>query len=354
MIFIVLVSCPYGPYPGVTMKYMPQRALGNLCAEDEHVIFVVLFINKHKMGDTTLKASTLENQNVSKKQKDNVFSEPWERSDVVLVVEDKEFHVHRWMLSMQSPVFDAMFNGSFKDSTQEKIELKDDKHEAMLLFLQLLYPANMLDEDYGKVDINNENVLSIAELADKYGAKNVIKQCLKEVDDLKPENTMRLLPYAVQHESQVGKVLDIIARHISINTLANFAPELDNKSVYVQTLETKCRVYEDAIERANIVMLHLLGKSLTSAMDKEQDFTPAETQCPRHTYINPSEFRKAKQCIYCSDAYLDFFITYVFRGSDHIDMLYLPRYVQKSPPENAKDLFELLKLMDDIINSLQE
>ena len=64
------------------------------------------------MEDTTSKATTFESQNVSKKQKENIFSQPWNKSDVVLVVDDKEFHVHRSMLSMQSPVFDALFNRS--------------------------------------------------------------------------------------------------------------------------------------------------------------------------------------------------------------------------------------------------
>ncbi len=88
----------------------------------------------------------------------NIFSKPWEDSDVVLVVEDNEFHVHRYILSLQSPVFKAMFNGDFKDSQQDKVELNDDKYEAMLLFLQLLYPSNMLDE--GNASINDENICS--------------------------------------------------------------------------------------------------------------------------------------------------------------------------------------------------
>ena len=96
---------------------------------------------------------------------------------MVLVVEDNEFHVHRYILSLQSPVFKAMFNGNFKDSQQDKVELKDDEYEAMLLFLQLLYPSNMLDE--GNVSINDENIFLILEVADKYGAINVIKQCMK-------------------------------------------------------------------------------------------------------------------------------------------------------------------------------
>ena len=37
------------------------------------------------------------------------FSVPWHLSDVVLVVEDKKFYVHKGTLSMWSPVFEKMF-----------------------------------------------------------------------------------------------------------------------------------------------------------------------------------------------------------------------------------------------------
>ena len=274
---------------------------------------------------------------------DNVFSEPWDDSDAVLVVEDKEFHVHRCILSLQSPVFKAMFNGSFKDSTQEKIELKDDKHEAMLLFLQLLYPPNMLNEDYGKVDINDENVLSIVELADKYGAKNVMKQCLREVGNLEPENTMRLLPYAARHKLSVEKILDVIARHISTDTLKMFAPELGSESVHIKTLETKCRVQEDAIKQANAVMLYLLNKYVTSERDKNRNNTPVV--CAQHS-LDVEDLEQTRKCNNCLMTYKRSFID---------------RYVQRreyrttcGPLKSSMELIELLWLTEDIATSLQK
>ena len=41
------------------------------------------------------------------------FSEPWEQSDVVLLVEGQKIYVHRLMLSMCSPVFSRMFSAEF-------------------------------------------------------------------------------------------------------------------------------------------------------------------------------------------------------------------------------------------------
>ena len=280
-------------------------------------------------------------EDIQKKQKDDVFSVPWSNSDVVLVVEGKEFHVHRWMLSMQSPYFSAMFSGKFKDSSQEKIELKDDKHEAMLPFLQLLYPPNMLDEDDGKpkVDINNENVVSIAELADKYEARNVIKQCLTSVKYLQPESSMRLLPYAVRHELPVEDILDVIARHISTDKLENFAPELDDESVQVKTLMRKCRVQENAIARANTVMLYLLKKYLSLVGTHS-------VQCIEHNSLEVQKFKKARKCKNCLMTYKKKFI------DNHIQEKYEGRVGR--PLKTSEELIELLELADDISTSLQE
>ena len=43
------------------------------------------------------------------------FSEAWLFSDVVFVVEDKKFHVHRYVLAQWSPVFETMFSSEFKE-----------------------------------------------------------------------------------------------------------------------------------------------------------------------------------------------------------------------------------------------
>ena len=272
---------------------------------------------------------------------DEVFSEPWDDSDVVLVVEHKEFHVHRWMLSFQSPVFKAMFDGRFKDSTQEKIKLKGDRYEAMSVFLKLLYPPNMVDKNNGKALINNKNVLSIVELADKYGAKNIIKQCLREVKHIQPENTMRLLPYAVRYELPVEEILDIIARHISTDTLENFAPELGNDSVHIKTLQTKCSVQENALQRANTVMMYLLNKHVTA----EKNQTKKKLLCVQHNPLDVQDFKTARKCENCLMIYKRSFIdAYVYRKQYH--------GVSK-PLDTSEEFIELLKLTEDIASSLQ-
>jgi len=69
----------------------------------------------------------------------NPFSEPWEDSDLALVVEDKRFHVHRQMLSLHSPVFKAMLNTRFKEANADEIPLPGKKANEILSFLKQLY-----------------------------------------------------------------------------------------------------------------------------------------------------------------------------------------------------------------------
>ena len=68
------------------------------------------------------------------------FCEPWEDSDLIFVVEEEKFHVHRQIMSIHSPVFKAMLNSvGFKEVTATEIPLPGKKANEFLDFLELLY-----------------------------------------------------------------------------------------------------------------------------------------------------------------------------------------------------------------------
>ena len=48
------------------------------------------------------------------------FSQPWQLSDVVLVVEGERFNVHRNILGMWSEVFATMFTAQFREKTAKR------------------------------------------------------------------------------------------------------------------------------------------------------------------------------------------------------------------------------------------
>ena len=53
------------------------------------------------------KEHTTQNKEMADKGDENAFASPWNDSDMVLVVEDQELHVHKSILTLQSPVFKA-------------------------------------------------------------------------------------------------------------------------------------------------------------------------------------------------------------------------------------------------------
>ena len=65
---------------------------------------------------------------------------------IVLVVEDQELHVHKWILKSHSPVFKAMFEGNFQEAGQDTITLKEKEYKSMVQFLKILYPSTMFAE----------------------------------------------------------------------------------------------------------------------------------------------------------------------------------------------------------------
>jgi len=62
-------------------------------------------------------------------------------SDVVLVVEDQRFHVHRSTLAFCSPVFEKMFITDFKEKDTDEIPLPGKKESEIKEMLQMMYPS---------------------------------------------------------------------------------------------------------------------------------------------------------------------------------------------------------------------
>ena len=101
---------------------------------------------------------------------DQDFSEPWEQSDVVLLVEGQKFHVHRLILSMCSPVFSRMFSADFKEKGQDEIPLPEKKAAEIREMLLVIYPSSCKQVD----EINLHFLLPLAR---EYQMKTLKKKC---------------------------------------------------------------------------------------------------------------------------------------------------------------------------------
>ena len=65
---------------------------------------------------------------------------------MVLVVENEKFHVHRQILSLNSPVFEAMFKSQFKEATANEIPLPEKNASGVLDFLKITYGYQYIQE----------------------------------------------------------------------------------------------------------------------------------------------------------------------------------------------------------------
>ncbi|XP_029203945.2 uncharacterized protein LOC114967873 [Acropora millepora] len=117
------------------------------------------------------------------------FCEPWEDSDLIFVVEEEKFHVHRQIMSIHSPVFKAMLNSvGFKEVTATEIPLPGKKANEFLDFLELLY-MKKIDE----VQLNQ--VEHLLKLADEYQAGGIEDVCVKmlKCEPKSKDNAVKIL-----------------------------------------------------------------------------------------------------------------------------------------------------------------
>ena len=98
------------------------------------------------------------------------FSQPWEHSDVVLVVEEDRFHVHRCILGMLSEVFSTMFTAQFKEKTAEEVPLPGKKSAEIKEMLLVIYPTSAKP-------IDESNYAFLLDLAKEYMMAKLTEKC---------------------------------------------------------------------------------------------------------------------------------------------------------------------------------
>lgn len=182
----------------------------------------------------------------------NVFASPWKKSDVVLLVEGQEFHVHRAILMMQSPVFEAMLDGHFREASQKVITLKEKTSEGMLQFLKLLYPVNMIKKPL--IPFDDKNILKILQLADEYQAEDCMRHLLTKIVITK-NNVFKILPYATKYDGEVRKkCIRVVSSEMAITALEKKLPalEAEQPELVKELLVAKCHHLEQLLRNHGI------------------------------------------------------------------------------------------------------
>lgn len=98
------------------------------------------------------------------------FSKPSKSTDVVFLVDEQRFHVHRWVLAMWSPVFEKMFTSNFSERAKTEIPLpykRSDEFQEMLLMV------------YSNAErpVTTDNCFVLLKLAHEYQMEIVTRKC---------------------------------------------------------------------------------------------------------------------------------------------------------------------------------
>ncbi|CAL2047070.1 hypothetical protein CAEBREN_20376 [Caenorhabditis brenneri] len=114
------------------------------------------------------------------------FSEPKEHiTDVALIVEGKKVYVGKQSLAMHSKYFHTLFYSDFQEQGKQEIELDGVKYEEFIDLLNLIYPSTLI--------IDDDNVLHILKLADRFQVWFVVERCEKFLRSTKMPEVDKLI-----------------------------------------------------------------------------------------------------------------------------------------------------------------
>ena len=123
-------------------------------------------------------------------------------SDVTFVVKKADdetdskqpIPAHKFVLSISSPVFEAMFYGELAETT-DSIELPDCEYDSLLELFRYMYSDEVI--------LNGSNVMGVWYLAKKYMIPSLDEKCTKYLqDNLNPSNVFSILPSAQKYEEK--------------------------------------------------------------------------------------------------------------------------------------------------------
>lgn len=131
-----------------------------------------------------------------------------EFSDVTLRVKTKQFHAHRNVLTIKSPVFAAMFRLDMKEKRQSTVSINDIDCDVFGEFLRFVYA--------GKVEQIGKYANQLLKVADKYNVEGLKALCERNLSkNLNSDNVLEYLNLADFHgaNSLKRESISFIASH---------------------------------------------------------------------------------------------------------------------------------------------
>ena len=175
------------------------------------------------------------------------FNQPWKLSDVILVVEEEKFHVHRAVLALSSPVFEKMFSSEFQEKDKKEVTLPDKKAGEVEELLLMLYPS------VAEKQITEENCFFLVNLAHEYQIEAIVRRC----EDFMVENVKTKAKDCIIAELIFARKYELVRlKRATIEQAYNLSlEELKNDKMYDQIEE------DDLVDIMEGIMLRR-GKEL--------------------------------------------------------------------------------------------
>ena len=162
---------------------------------------------------------------------------------------------HKFVLSIGSPVFEAMFYGELVE-TRDSIELPDCEYESLLELFRYMYS----DE----VNLSGSNVMGVLYLAKKYMVPSLTVKCTEYLqDNLDPSNVFSILPSAQKYEEE--KLVNRCWKVIDEQTEA--AMKSDGFATVERSL-LEAMVERDALNIAEVELFKGVTKWATKELEK--------------------------------------------------------------------------------------
>ncbi|XP_015112429.1 speckle-type POZ protein A [Diachasma alloeum] len=146
-------------------------------------------------------------------------------SDAVVIVEDKQFHVHKLLLQIRSPVFAAMFEHNLKENQTNEIKIEEIRPEVVRKMLQFIYTD--------RIDNFEDIVRDLLVAADRYSLDGLTALCERVLcEQVTVSNAVATLILAESYNS--ANVKRHVARFINGNL-----PEIVNTGEYKEMEESR-------------------------------------------------------------------------------------------------------------------
>ncbi|CAG2168212.1 unnamed protein product, partial [Oppiella nova] len=124
----------------------------------------------------------------------SILFESQKFSDVLLVVNGREYYAHKAILAARSPVFAAMFEHEMEEKKQNKVEITDMDHEVLREMLRFIYTGKATNLE--KMDAD------LLAAADKYDLERLKVMCEESLcSNLSVETAAEVLILADMHSA---------------------------------------------------------------------------------------------------------------------------------------------------------